>query len=194
MELVQQPNPFDHEDWFYEIKYDGFRGLAYVQDGTCQLVSRNDFDYSRFKDLMQAIPADIDAEDAIIDGEIVVLDDQGESRFYDLMFNHGTPIFAAFDLLWLDGEDLRDLQLWERKSILEGCLRQPLNRVLYVDHIAQHGEKLYQQVCERDLEGIVCKPAISPYRTVSGQTTWIKVKNPDYSQAEGRGELFNKRR
>ena len=75
-----------------------------------------------------------------------------------------------------------------------GCLRQPLNRVLYVDHIEQHGEKLYKQVCERDLEGIVCKPAISPYRTVNGQTTWIKVKNPDYSQAEGRGELFNKRR
>ena len=65
MELVQQPNPFDHQDWFYEIKYDGFRGLAYVQDGTCQLVSRNDFDYARFKDLMQAIPADIDAEDAM---------------------------------------------------------------------------------------------------------------------------------
>ena len=80
-------------------------------------MSRNDFDYSRFKDLVQALPAAIDAEDAIIDGEIVVLDEQGESRFYDLMFNRGTPIFAAFDILWLDGEDLRDLQLWERKSI-----------------------------------------------------------------------------
>ncbi len=99
MELVQQPKAFSHEDWFYEIKYDGFRGLAYVEQGACQLVSRNDFDYSRFKDLMQAIPADIDAEDAIIDGEIVVLDEHGESRFYDLMFNRGTPIFAAFDLL-----------------------------------------------------------------------------------------------
>ena len=124
MELVQQPTPFDHPYWFYEIKYDGFRALAYIEDSSCQLISRNDFDYSRFKDLMQAIPADIDAQDAIVDGEIVVLDDQGESRFYDLMFNRGTPIFAAFDILWLDGEDLRDLQLWERKSILEGCLRQ----------------------------------------------------------------------
>ena len=64
MELVQQPKAFSHEDWFYEIKYDGFRGLAYVEQGACQLVSRNDFDYSRFKDLMQAIPADIDAGDA----------------------------------------------------------------------------------------------------------------------------------
>ena len=118
-----------------------------------------------------------------------MLDDQGESRFYDLMFNHGTPIFAAFDILWLDGEDLRDLQLWERKSILEGCLRQSSDRVLYVDYIEQHGEAMYKEVCERDLEGIVCKPSVSPYRTVQGKTTWIKVKNPDYSQAEGRREL-----
>ena len=193
MELVQRPNPFDHEDWFYEIKYDGFRGLAYVEQGACQLVSRNDFDYSRFKNLMVAIPKAIDAGDAIVDGEIVVLDDQGESRFYDLMFNRGTPIFAAFDILWLDGEDLRDLQLWERKSILEGCLRRS-DRVLYVDHIEQHGKALFKQECERDMEGIGCKPSISPYRLVKGQTTWIKVKNPDYSQTEDRRELFNKRR
>ena len=52
MELVQQSKPFSREDWFYEIKYDGFRGLAYVEQGACQLVSRNEFDYSRFKDLM----------------------------------------------------------------------------------------------------------------------------------------------
>ena len=94
MELVQQPNPFDHEDWFYEIKYDGFRGLAYVQDGTCQLVSRNDFDYSRFKDLMKSVAAEVDGEDAILDGEIVVLNDEGKSQFYDLMFNRSKPIFA----------------------------------------------------------------------------------------------------
>lgn len=65
MELVQQPAAFSHEDWIYEIKYDGFRGLAYVEDETCQLVSRNDFDYSRFKELMRSIPAELDGEDAI---------------------------------------------------------------------------------------------------------------------------------
>ena len=54
VELVQQSKPFDHADWIYEIKYDGFRGLAYVEDGTCQLVSRNDFDYSRFKELINS--------------------------------------------------------------------------------------------------------------------------------------------
>ncbi len=94
MELVQQPKAFSHEDWFYEIKYDGFRGLAYVQDGTCQLVSRNDFDYARFKDLMKSVAAELDGEDAILDGEIVVLNDEGKSQFYDLMFNRSEPIFA----------------------------------------------------------------------------------------------------
>ncbi len=194
MELVRQPTAFSHKDWIYEIKYDGFRGLAYVQDETCQLVSRNDFDYSRFRDLMQSIATELDGEDAIVDGEIVVLDEDGKSQFYDLMLNRGVPIFAAFDILWLDGEDLRDLPLWERKSILEGCLRKPSERILYVDHIEEHGEQLYGQVCDMDLEGIVCKPAISPYRLVKGRTTWIKVKNPNYSQAEGRRELFSKRR
>ncbi len=110
------------------------------------------------------------------------------------MFNRGVPIFAAFDILWLDGDDLRDLPLWERKSILEGCLRKPSERVLYVDHIEREGRQLYEEVCALDMEGIVCKPSISPYRLVGGQTTWIKVKNPEYSQAEGRRDLFNKRR
>ncbi len=143
---------------------------------------------------MKSVAAELDGEDAILDGEIVVLNDEGKSQFYDLMFNRSEPIFAAFDILWLDGEDVRDLPLWERKSILEGCLRKPSERVLYVDHIEREGRQLYEEVCERDLEGIVCKPSLSPYRLVGGQTTWIKVKNPDYSQAEGRGELFNKRR
>ena len=80
MELVQQPKAVNHPEWFYEIKYDGFRGLAYIEGGGCQLVSRNDFDYSRFNDLMKSIASELDGEDAILDGEIVVLNEEG-SRF-----------------------------------------------------------------------------------------------------------------
>ena len=58
--------------------------------------------------------------------------------------------------------------------------------MLFVDHIERRGKALFTQICKRDMEGIVCKPAVSPYRTVRGKTTWIKVKNPKYSQAEGR--------
>ena len=103
-------------------------------------------------------------------------------------------VFAAFDLLWLDGKDLRDRPLTERKALLRYRLKAESRRVLFVDHIERRGKALFTQICKRDLEGIVCKPAASPYRTVRGKTTWIKVKNPKYSQAEGRSELFDQRR
>ena len=66
--------------------------------------------------------------------------------------------------------------------------------VLYLDHINGNGVELFEQCCELDLEGIVAKPKQSPYRRLDGKPLWIKVKNPDYSQAEGRSELFNQRR
>ena len=66
--------------------------------------------------------------------------------------------------------------------------------MLYVSHIVGEGKALFETICEMDMEGIVRKPKISPYREINGKTTWNKVKNPDYSQAEGRRELFNQRR
>lgn len=193
MELVQQSQPFDRDDWLFEIKHDGFRSLAYIDRGLCKLVSRNEYDYKRFRDLAEALPSAINAKNAILDGELVVLDRTGKARFYDLMAGRGVVVFAAFDLMWLNGRDLRDLPLLERKEILRFHL-EPSSRVLFVDHIEGKGKRMYEQICQRDMEGIVCKPMISPYRTIRGTTTWIKVKNPKYSQAEGRGELFNKRR
>jgi bifunctional non-homologous end joining protein LigD len=80
MELMQQASPFDHDDWIFEIKHDGFRALAYIEDGKCKLVSRNDFDYKRFADLRATIPSDIKAKSAILDGELVVLDREGKSH------------------------------------------------------------------------------------------------------------------
>jgi bifunctional non-homologous end joining protein LigD len=193
MELVQQPAAFDHDDWLFEVKHDGFRALAYIENGLCRLVSRNEYDYKRFRDLALALPSEINAKNAILDGELVVLDRAGKAKFYDLMAGRGFVVFAAFDLMWLNGRDLRDQPLWQRKELLRFHL-EPSSRVLFVDHIEGKGKRLYSQICHRDMEGIVCKPSISPYRTVRGRTTWIKVKNPNYSHAEGRRELFNKRR
>ena len=193
MELVQQPAPFDHDEWLFEVKHDGFRSLAYIENGLCKLVSRNDFNFERFDAVAQRMPSAINANNAVLDGELVVLDRTGKPRFDDLISARGVVVFAAFDLMWLNGKDLRDRPLLERKEILRFHL-EPSNRVLFVDHIEAKGKRLYEQICLRDMEGIVCKPMISPYRTVRGKTTWIKVKNPNYSQAEGRRELFNKRR
>ena len=91
--------------------------------------------------------------------------------------------------------DLPDeLLVFYHEETLREIVPESPDRMLYVDHIEERGIALYEQVCSIDLEGIVAKPKISPYQAVKGQTTWIKVKNPDYSQAEGRQELFNKRR
>ena len=74
MELIQQATPFDHDEWLFEVKHDGFRSLAYIENRICKLVSRNDFDYKRFRALAQVMPSQINAKNAILDGELVVLD------------------------------------------------------------------------------------------------------------------------
>jgi bifunctional non-homologous end joining protein LigD len=194
MELIQQTIPFDRDDWAFEVKHDGFRAVAYIENGLCKLVSRNEFNYTRFRDVALALPSAINAKNAILDGELVVLDRTGKAKFYDLMAGRGYVVFAAFDLMWLNGRDLRDQPLWGRRELLRLHLEEPSSRVLFVDYTQGNGKRLYAQICMRDMEGIVCKPMMSPYRTIRGTTTWIKVKNPNYSQKEGRGELFNKRR
>ncbi len=194
MELVQQTTPFNHDEWLFEIKHDGFRAMAYIEFGICKLVSRNDFAYKRFADLMLVMPSDIKATNAIIDGELVVLDDDGRAQFNDLMHGRMPALFAAFDLLWLNDVDLRELPLLKRKQMLRQQIRRAAKRTFFVDHIVGEGVPLYEQMCARDMEGIVCKPLVSPYRKVGRRTTWIKVKNPNYSQAVGRTELFNGRR
>jgi len=189
---VLQREPFDDPNWAFETKFDGFRGIAYVEAGECRLISRKGHAYKRFESLRHAIAANVTAESAILDGEIVCLDEQGRSQFYDLMFRRGQPYFYAFDLLWLDGEDLRELPLVERKSRLKDLIPERPSLLLYLDHIEGQGVDLYHLACGLDLEGIVAKPKASVYR--SEQRPWIKVKNPSYSQAEGRRELFDSRR
>ena len=85
LELVQRAAPFDHDEWLFEVKHDGFRAVAYIENGLCKLVSRNDFDYKRFREVALALPSEINAKTAILDGELVVLDKTGKAKFYDLM-------------------------------------------------------------------------------------------------------------
>ena len=122
---------------------------------------------------------------------VVAVDDEGRTLFYDMMFNRAPVYFYAFDILCLDGEDLREKPTQERKEILQGVVSESPQRLLYVDHIEEEGEQLFELICKRDMEGIVAKPKESPYRELRGKTPWIKIKNPDYSQAEGRRELFH---
>ncbi len=129
--------------------------------------------------------------EVLLDGELVCLDDAGQTLFYDLMFNRAPVHFYAFDILWLDGRDLRERSITERKEILHDVVAESPQRLFYVDHISAQGEQLFELICQRDMEGVVAKPKGSPYRQLGGKTPWIKIKNPDYTQAEGRGELFH---
>jgi ATP-dependent DNA ligase len=130
----------------------------------------------------------------VIDGELVCLDPDGRSNFHKLLFRRDWPYFYAFDLLAVDGEDLRDWPLIERKRRLRSIMPRVESRLLYVDHIRDRGTALFKAACERDLEGIVGKWADGRYETDGVSTSWVKVKNPDYSHMVGRRELFEARR
>src|SRR3954466_14099958 len=171
MPLKRHREPFSHPDWLYEIKHDGFRALAFVRDGNCRLVSRNGNDFKSFTKLAAAIPKELKAKSAVLDGEVVVLDEQGRSQFNELLFHRGEPRFYAFDLLWCDGKDLRYDALHERKRQLKASIGRERGHLLYCDHIEKHGEKLFEFACENDLEGMVAKPKNSPYQFTETQTS-----------------------
>src|SRR5262245_1520661 len=108
MILTRFGKPFSDPDWIFEVKHDGFRALAYVVEGDCRLVSRKNHAYKSFATLCESIGADLKADDAVLDGEIVCLGPDGRSLFNRLMYRRGDPCFYAFDLLWLNGQDLRE--------------------------------------------------------------------------------------
>jgi len=105
----------------------------------------------------------------------------------------GEPRFCAFDLLWVDGTDLRYTPLIERKWRLRSVAPSDGNRLLYCDHIENDGMGLFRLACDNDLEGIVAKQKYAPYLTQEA-TTWFKIRNQNYSQWVGREELFERDR
>ena len=192
MVLTRFGKSFSDQDWLFEIKHDGFRALAYVVEGHCRLVSRRNYVYKSFGTLCESVGADLKVEDAVLDGEIVCLDQNGHSQFNRLMYRRGDPYFYAFDLLWLNGEDLREWTLVDRKRALRKIVPRHGSRLLYVDHVIGRGEDLFKLACARDLEGVVAKWKRGRYME-GERTSWIKIKNRKYSQSIGREKLFEKR-
>jgi bifunctional non-homologous end joining protein LigD len=188
MPLVHAREPFDHPDWLFELKYDGFRAIAYVDGGGTKLVSRRHLEYRRFEDLRSELSLEINADDAVLDGEIVKLDGEGRPSFVDLMRRRGPFAFVAFDVLAANGKDLRKLSLVDRKKILRTVVPNGSSVVLCAQHLAARGREFFAAVCAQDLEGIVAKRKDGRYDPT--RTQWLKVKNPEYSQARDRHELF----
>jgi bifunctional non-homologous end joining protein LigD len=188
--LTSCPEPFDDPDWFFEPKYDGFRGILYSSAAGCEIRSRRDFQFDRFNELCERIRGVIGPRDFILDGEVVALNRQGKPVFRDLLRGQGFLAFAAFDLLWLDGTDMRQRPLLERKQALNQLLPDdtaPLYKILTLD---EHGRALFSAIKKMDLEGIVAKRKGDPYTSA---TEWYKIKNAGYTQGEGRVDLFRPR-
>jgi bifunctional non-homologous end joining protein LigD len=194
MPLSRRPVPFDDPEWVFELKYDGFRSLAVIQNGRCQLISRNGHPFNSFTELRKALTSPYEGR-TVLDGEIVCLDRRGRPQFDDLLFHRGEACFFVFDLLMSDVRDLRTETLTDRKHELRRLLSEvPASRMRYVEHIEQQGTALFQRVCEMDLEGIVAKHSFGNYVTERERTTWFKIKNRSYSQMEGREKLFERER
>ena len=184
--LARSLAAFDDPDWLFELKHDGFRSLAYIENRQCRLVSRHRNTYKSFETLSDDL-ARLRATNAILDGEIVCLDSEGRSQFKELLYRRGRAVFFAFDLLWLNGADLRKLPLIERKKKLKRLIeRSECSEIIYAQHVERCGKLLFEEVCERNLEGMVCKRKASIY----AEHGWVKIKNPHYTQAEGRHDLF----
>ncbi len=185
---VLQAEPFDDSKWLFDLKYDGFRALCYLQEGRCRLISRNGNVMRRFAGLRDQIAASLDVGDAILDGEVIAADETGRSQFYELLRHRREPAYVAFDLLWLYGTDLRTLPLTERRRRLRGIM--PKGSVIVSEglSVTGKGRKLFELARAHDLEGMVAKRLKDLY---GPRVRWLKVKNPFYSQAEGRRELFD---
>lgn len=139
MRLLRIPERFDHPDFLYELKHDGFRAIAYVEGRECRLVSRNGYTFTAWPQLADEIARRVSCDSAVLDGEVCCLEANGRTDFYRLMFRRERPFFYAFDLLALEGEDLTGLPLLERKRRLRLLVPRTDSRLLYVDPIAERG-------------------------------------------------------
>ncbi|MBA2352386.1 MAG: DNA ligase D [Burkholderiales bacterium] len=172
--------PPDGPGWIHEIKLDGYRMLCRVENGTAALFTRNGNDWThRFPTLAKAA-GQIRADAAWLDGEIAVLRRDGTTSFQDLqnILTRGSEdglVYYLFDALYIDGRDVRDLPLIERKALLADMLASGKGALRYSDHVAEAGAAFFRQACEHSLEGIVSKRADSVYRSGRGRD-WLKVK------------------
>jgi bifunctional non-homologous end joining protein LigD len=155
--------PFDDSDWLFDFKYDGFRALYYIEHGRSRLISRNGNLMTRFDALGGALAAEVEVDDAVIDGEVIAADETGRPQFYDHLRGTRAPAYVAFDIAWLNGEDLRSLPLHERRRVLQAILPKESPIISEALSVAHRGCELFDLMCKHDLEGIVAERLADPY-------------------------------
>jgi bifunctional non-homologous end joining protein LigD len=183
---VGRPAPFDDPDWVFEPKYDGFRGLACLTPDGCAIRCRREIEFDRLDELETILREQLSVRDAIFDGEVVALDRNGRPSYRELLRRTSTVAYAVFDVLWLNGRDLRSLPLTRRKRFLDLAVPANTAHVMKVLSIESDGVALFRATERLDLEGIVAKRKADPYDSTA---VWYQVLNPAYTQREGRAEL-----
>jgi bifunctional non-homologous end joining protein LigD len=178
--------PFSNPEWLFEIKWDGERALSFVRDGEVELRSRSGREITQEYPELKELPKRLNARKAILDGEVVVLDEAGRSDFMRIQQRFGVlnpsprlqqtvPVtYYAFDLLYYDGYDLRNVALESRKELLRGLLA-PSDRVRFSDHQNEKGIELYEVARQQGLEGIIAKKRDSIYPG-KRSSLWLKFK------------------
>lgn len=170
--------PFDNPQWLYEIKWDGYRAIASKYGASYELYSRMGNDYSEhYPPIFEAL-RNI-KHNVIVDGEIVVIDQEGRPHF-ELLQNwrrtgEGTLAYYLFDLLWYDGHDIRDMPLIERKKLLKTVV-PGIPHLRYSDHVEERGLELFEHMQQKHLEGIVAKDSGSAYAENRRGSSWLKIK------------------
>jgi bifunctional non-homologous end joining protein LigD len=165
--------------WIHEIKHDGFRIIARREADRVRLITRNDHDLAgRFPSIVAAVAA-LPAQSCAVDGEAIACDERGLSVFEMIRWRQhdNAASLCAFDLLELDGEDLRREPIEVRKATLKGLLRRARPGIAFNRHFEVDGTIVYEQACALGCEGIVSKRLGSPYR-LGRSDCWVKVKNP----------------
>ncbi|PQJ08872.1 DNA ligase D [Flavipsychrobacter stenotrophus] len=187
MLAMRADKPFDNKDWIYEIKWDGYRAVSFLKGGKVDIRSRND---QPFAEKFSSITAALQnwKVDAVVDGEIIALKDDGNADFQALQNfarkgKATTLAYFVFDLLWYNGKDMRHLPLKDRKQVLKSIMPEDDGAIRYSDHIESKGIEFFNAAKKQGLEGIMAKDANSEYVTGSRTDSWLKIKNDQVLEA-----------
>ena len=170
---ISRKEPFDDPEWLFEFKYDGFRALCYIEQGSrCRFISRRGNTFDRFGAFCEQVAAELGIEEAILDGELIAADESGRPQFYDLLRRARSPSYVVFDLLWLNDADLRSLPPIERRRCLQGILPKGslvITEALSVE-ASRGGDGISSNSCERTISRASSQSAsaIRTSRALSG--------------------------
>jgi len=201
MKATLVDEPFDDPDWLYEVKWDGYRAIATINKGEAELISRNNLPFDKYYPIVKLLKSW--KIDAVIDGEILVLNDNGISDFGALQNwrseADGNLVYYVFDVLWYDGKNLMGLPLIQRQAILKEILPADNDRIRQSKVFEANGIDFFNAAERIGLEGIIAKKAESVYTSDLRSKEWLKIKVhrrqeviiAGYTKNEGTGKSFS---